>query len=610
MGIKLKRPKLTFSRFGQLVFTFKEISKIAFQIKPKYLITLFILSAMWGFLAFPGFYLDKLILDKIVENIGNPDWRSVVDIIVLFIALRLLLELTRDFMSRAMNYFRKVIARYLNAELDSSIGRKLSEIDMVTLEDPSFKDKFTKIERESARRAWDMMSPISDIPNFLTGFTTSIVVLYLIHPLVAVGVLIASVPQLLVDSKFISKDYVLSSELAPLYRMWGWLRSYLVKNRNYMELKILNLPKYLDKRLKKIRFEAIDRRIELSKKRQVSNFVGSIPLVTLELILSVYLVVLVLTVEITIGTFQFYLRTLRSAQQNLSGLVKSFLSVYENYIYVADYVWFMDIEPTVENDNGILELGVKSYPIEFRNVWFKYKDGSPWILKDINFSIHPKENIAIVGLNGSGKSTLIKLLARFYDPQRGTVLVDSQDMKDLNLKKWRSELSVLFQEFETYPFSAKESIGYGDVSRLSKLAEIKEAAKKTGMHDFIEDLPLGYNNPLDPVFEKGVRPSIGQLQRIGISRMLFRMNANVIVMDEPTSSVDPEAEEKVFRELIKEAKDKILIFVTQRFSTVRLADRIFVVDKGKIIEQGSHKELMKVDGKYASLFNLQADAYK
>lgn len=243
-------------------------------------------------------------------------------------------------------------------------------------------------------------------------------------------------------------------------------------------------------------------------------------------------------------------------------------------------------------------------------MWFKYRDGQPWVLKDINLVIKPRENIAVVGLNGSGKSTLIKLLARFYDPQKGEILVDRKNLQTYNLHSWRKNLSVLFQEFESYPFSAMESIGYGDVERLGSLEEIKNAAEKTGMHEFIENLPLKYKNPLDPVFEKGVRPSAGQAQRIGISRMLFRKNSNVVIMDEPTSSVDPEAEEKIFKELIRVTKNKILIFVTQRFSTVRLADRIMVVDKGKVTEEGTHDSLMKLDKKYAKLFTLQAKAYQ
>jgi ATP-binding cassette subfamily B protein len=183
------------------------------------------------------------------------------------------------------------------------------------------------------------------------------------------------------------------------------------------------------------------------------------------------------------------------------------------------------------------------------------------------------------------------------------------NLTKIDIKDWRQKLSVLFQQFESYIFSVREAIGYGDVKRLGDLSGIKDAAKQTGVDEFIEGLPLKYKNPLSPRFDKGVKPSIGQLQRIGISRMLFRKGAKALILDEPTSNVDPEAEEKIFKMLVKKTKNKVLIFVTQRFSTVRIADRIFVVDKGKIIEDGTHKELMAKDGKYAKLFTLQAQAY-
>ncbi|MDP3888404.1 MAG: ABC transporter ATP-binding protein, partial [bacterium] len=171
-------------------------------------------------------------------------------------------------------------------------------------------------------------------------------------------------------------------------------------------------------------------------------------------------------------------------------------------------------------------------------------------------------------------------------------------------------LAILFQKFELYPFTARESIGYGDIERVNQISEIKESAQKTDMHNFIETLPLKYENPLAVDFENGIDVSIGQWQRMGIARMLFRKKADMLILDEPTSNVDPKAEEEIFQHLTKKAKDKILVFISQRFSTTRLADQIMVIEKGKITEQGNHSKLMKLDGTYAELFNLQAKGYQ
>jgi ABC-type multidrug transport system fused ATPase/permease subunit len=189
-------------------------------------------------------------------------------------------------------------------------------------------------------------------------------------------------------------------------------------------------------------------------------------------------------------------------------------------------------------------------------------------------------------------------------------MINGEDLKEYDLFNWRKNLTVLFQDYTNYIYSVSESIGYGDVFRIDDLDSIKTAAKKAGIDEYIESLPLKYNTPLNPRFEKGVRPSTGQLQRIGIARTLFRENANVVILDEPTSNVDPKAEEKIFNELLSKTEDKIFIFVSQRFSTVRRADRILVMDNGKIVEDGSHEELMEKKGLYEELFTLQAKAYQ
>ncbi|OGM12205.1 hypothetical protein A2V80_02110 [Candidatus Woesebacteria bacterium RBG_16_39_8b] len=611
LKITLPKPKVSLDRLGQLVFTFKEVTKLALKTNKNLLILAFILNALWGFSAAPGFYLEKLILDRLVENIGNPNWQTALNMISILIILRLLLELTRNILSRISGFLRRALSRQFDAEINVQIGKKLAELDLKLIEDPDFKNKYDKIERESGRRAWGLMMPLSDIPNYLVGFLSSVALLILLHPLVSFGIIIVSVPQFLIDRKFIKKDYELDTKLSPLYRIWGWLSNYLVRNRNYLELKILKLSEYLVNKLRKIQEQVLYEWYGLQKKRELSRFWSLLPLTIFELGISLWLVFLVIGKKVTIGSFEMFLRALRNAQANLTGLVSSFLEIYENYIYVSDLVWFLNLEPTIERSNRGMRLSKdEKYSVKLEHVWFKYREEQPWVVKDISFIINPGERIALVGENGVGKSTLIKLIARFYDPQRGNVRIGSNNLNKINLADWRARLGVLFQEFETYPFSARETIGYGDVARINELTEIKEAARRTDIANYIESLPLGWENPLAPEFEKGVAPSIGQWQRFGISRMLFRKNADILIMDEPTSSVDPRAEEKIFNELLVKTEGKILIFVSQRFSTVRRADRILVMDKGRVVEEGTHEELMKKNGLYEELFTIQAKGYK
>jgi len=292
----------------------------------------------------------------------------------------------------------------------------------------------------------------------------------------------------------------------------------------------------------------------------------------------------------------------------VAAMVTSLLSIYENYIYVSDLVWLLKLKSRIDEGGGV-EFHDKKVKVKFDNVWFKYRKDTPWVIKGVDFKIKAGEKIAIVGENGVGKTTLIKLFARYYDPEKGKILLNNKDLKSIIGTSWRGKLAILFQQFEKYPFSVKETVGYGDIDRIDDIKDIKKMVKKVDVDKYVESLPLKYDNPLAPELEKGTNPSTGQWQRLGIARMLFREKASVLILDEPTSNLDPEAEENIFKELAEITKDKILIFITQRFSTVRVADRILVMHDGKIIEQGTHKDLMKLGGKYAKMFNIQARAY-
>ena len=254
-------------------------------------------------------------------------------------------------------------------------------------------------------------------------------------------------------------------------------------------------------------------------------------------------------------------------------------------------------------------IGQSDTVIEFKDVWFKYPNAKRSTLKGVSFKVIAGENIALVGENGAGKTTLIKLLCGFYKPTKGEILFKGRNIHEYDLQEYWKHLAALFQDFSQYPFSAKESIGIGSPSRINDLKEIRKAAKLTGVDDFINNLPLGYNTSLTKDFEKGVEPSKGQWQRIALARTLFR-NADTIILDEPTSNVDPKAEEEIFDKIIELSKNKTLILISHRYSTVRRADTILNLDNGVIIEQGTHVGLMAKKGEYSKLFKLQAKGYQ
>ena len=247
--------------------------------------------------------------------------------------------------------------------------------------------------------------------------------------------------------------------------------------------------------------------------------------------------------------------------------------------------------------------------IEFRHVSFCYPGSDVYVLRDINLHIQPGERIALVGLNGAGKTTLIKLLTRLYDPTDGQVLLDGVDLRDYDLTSLHQRFGVIFQDFVRYQFTVRENIGFGQVDALDDLARIKDAADRGGASPIIENMPQGYDTMLGRRWEKGQELSGGQWQKIALARAFMR-KAEVLVLDEPTSALDAEAEYEVFRRFGELMEGRIAVLISHRFSTVRMADRIVVLSAGKILELGSHAELIQLDGAYARLFNLQAEGYR
>jgi len=342
---------------------------------------------------------------------------------------------------------------------------------------------------------------------------------------------------------------------------------------------------------------------DFTKKRQIA----SLPLSLFESAMRLYFYYLAIIQTLTLGTAQITSNSINKFIHSISRLLRQANDVFQNYLFITDYETFMAL-PEEDQTSGISFPEKITQGIEFQHVWFKYPQSTSWILKDVSFKINPSDNIAIVGQNGAGKTTLIKLICRFYKPQRGSILIDGQNIDEYNLKEYRFQISALFQDFAQYPFSVEDNILFGDISKKKSLKNIKHAAKLTNIDGFINSLPLKYKNPLDKEYENGIEPSKGLWQRVALARILYRPS-EILILDEPTSNVDPQSEEEIFSKVLIVAKEKIIFLVSHRFSTVRKADEILVLENGTVIEYGKHEDLMKKKGRYKELFDIQAQSY-
>lgn len=589
-------------------FTYKKTLAITYRVSPRLLITVTICNAIWGLTNLPILYINKTLIDIVINNLGSPDYTNSLKTIVILAFSRGFLELVRSALTHLNWSLSASLTDKIHSYLEIITTRKLSELDIPKVESPEFQDKYKKVERFGYNSVWGMVNPLSDIPNAVFTIISGLIPIFSFEPWIAFIVIAVSVPDILISSRVVKRDFEEGEILNPKYRLWNWVYWHLSDTKNYYENRILGGTKYLLDKMSAVASEVNDFKYRRRINRSRLRFFGDIPGSLLSVALNVYFFALALVGKITLGSAQLLYGATNTLTNGFATLVNDGLSIYESYLFVNDLTWFLDLEAQYRQGNRVPAKELKK-GIEFRNVWFKYPSSKKWVLKGISFSIGPKENFALVGENGVGKTTLIKLLCGFYRPTRGEILVNGVNIQNYNLVKYWQILGVLFQDFSQYPFSAQESIGIGNSQKINDLRMIKKAAGLTGVNRFIEGLSLGYKNPLAKDFDKGVDPSKGQWQRIALARILFR-ESRIIILDEPTSNVDPKAEEEIFEKIISLSKEKVLILISHRFSTVRKADKILNIDKGKIIEEGTHEELMQKNGEYSRLFKLQAKGYQ
>jgi ATP-binding cassette subfamily B protein len=298
------------------------------------------------------------------------------------------------------------------------------------------------------------------------------------------------------------------------------------------------------------------------------------------------------------------------ASTNIQTLFNTFSGIADQALYLNDLLEFFKVQPRVQSKPNALPA---PRPIrqgfEFRNVSFAYPGTSRLVLEGLNFRLERDERIALIGENGQGKTTIVKLITRLYDPTDGQILLDGIDLREYDLEDLSREIGVIFQDFMRYEMTAAENIGVGRIEERDDLFRIAEAARKSGAHQLIQELPEGYRQMLGRRFEGGVDLSGGQWQKIALARAYLR-DAQVLILDEPTASLDARAEHEVFERFAELTRGKMALLISHRFSTVRMADRILVLENGKIIEEGSHHELMLLGGRYSQMFELQASSYR
>jgi ABC-type multidrug transport system fused ATPase/permease subunit len=551
-------------------------------------------------------YFIKLIIDNL-SQLGKVDSSVIIQNLILIFIRHFLLNSLNKFIVRHSSALSITLQRKLISSIEIDLAYKNASLPITTIEDSQFKDKYSLVKRESGMRLYPLVdSSINLIAGIITVIVTAIIMAKFdfIYLLILIPV---QIPRILLIRPILNKLIYSASTSAKLSRYWYVYQSFLEGIRSSYETRILGIKEYVKDKLSKLQdetvglFEKIEN--ELLLPRVLISIIPMSGIFTVSFLAAKKVIAGILT----IGDLQLIINTSDKLTNQLAGTIDDIGLLSETCVFVDQLIEVLNKEEVASSGEKVQFSEIES--IEFENVSFKYPNANNYAVKNLSFKIDGSENIAIVGHNGAGKTTLVKLLCRFYQPTEGVIKINGIDIETFDIYSYWSLLSTLFQDFETFGMSATESIGYGNIEDIDNKEKIEKVAQITDIHNYLESLPLGYETPLIRDLENGVGLSTGQWQKIAISRALFR-NSKIIILDEPTSNLDPESEEDIFNKLIETVESRIMILISHRFSTVKRADRILVIESGKLEEQGSHAELMKKGGLYAKLFHIQSESYK
>jgi ATP-binding cassette subfamily B protein len=528
---------------------------------------------------------------------------------MVWVGAELALVVAAALIQRTLGIFRSLLRQQLGQKINVEILEKALSLELVQFEDSELYDKLTRARREASSRPLSLVSQAFELGQSLVTLVGLGVLLAAFSPIALVVLIAAAIPPFIAELKFSGDAFRLSRWRTPETREQMYVEMVIAQDAYAKEVKLFGLgPRFL-RRYRQI-FEKLyagDRHIAINR-GVWALILGTIGQVAFY---GMYLWIALATIDnsISFGDMTMYVLVFKQAQSALSSALGDVGGMYEDNLYMSNLYEFLDT-PTM-TPSGSATTGITPGDgVRFDHVTFVYPGSNEEALSDVSLHIRPGSKLAIVGENGSGKTTLIKLLTRLYEPTTGKITLDGRDLREWSPAALHRRIGVIFQDFVRYQLTVGENIGAGDDHAYEDRDRWDDAATRGLAKPFIVDLPSTYDTQLGRWFKSGRELSLAQWQKIALARSFMRSEADILVLDEPTASMDADAEVKILERFRELTADKIAIVISHRFSTVRMADQIIVLDRGKITERGSHDELVKQGGRYATLFNLQAQGYR
>jgi len=584
--------------------------RLVWQAGPGWTISSLAIVFLKGLLPLLTLYLMKLIVDGVVFAMGAADKAAAFRNVMLLIILAGVVAIINALLQLIGGFVKEAQSLTVTDHMYDILHAKSIEVDLEYYENPQYLDTLHRAQQEGPYRPTHILDGLMQVGQSGLSLLAMAGLLISFHWGVAVVLFAAAIPGVLVRLKYSKKLFRWQRKRTPAERRVGYYDWLLTGYRHAKEVRLFDLGGLFKGRFRDLRKQLRRERLEIVKRRSAADFVaqasaalavfGSFGFIAYRTVAGV------ITLGDMVMYFQAFQRGLGFLRQVLGGMA----GLYEDNLFLSNLYEFLDLKPKVKEP-------VQPCPVPrplqkgigFEHVSFHYPTGKRDALKDISFTIKPGEVVALVGANGSGKTTLIKLLCRLYDPVDGNITLDGFDLRRFETRALRREISVIFQDYAQYYLTARENIWFGNCDLPHQHEDIMGAARHAGSHDLISSLPKGYETILGKWFEEGEELSIGEWQKVALARAFLR-ESQIIVLDEPTSAMDAKSEYEVFRRIRRLLEGRTAILISHRFSTVRMADRIFAFEKGSISESGTHEQLIKLGGNYAYLFEKQARHYQ
>ena len=584
------------------------IFKIYFRISPSNTILVILTRILRDIRGLIYSFFYAKIIDQLIKIAGSEtkDFESLIPYLIGLLVYFIFSGLINNINQYAFRSLRQLS----RVQLEEIFAQHLNYLGIQNLEDPDVQNRITRASQWLQDTFQTLVDTVNVISNMVQVIVSGAIILSF-FPLMIPILLVSTVIKFFPDQHFMKKDFHWQVDNSEKRRI-AWSSINVVQSSSDLqEISIVGGYKYFQDKFHSFFDWFNSGLLKIYKQREIANFF----LVTFDSILSVFGYAVIFYKHImgqfTLGTASFQMRSLDSFSGALDSMLSSITLMNEFSVKMKDLITLFEMKPVIKD--GDIKLPYLDTPptIEFKNVWFKYPKANKYVFKNLSFKIESGEEVALVGHNGAGKTTIVKLLARIYPVTKGQILINGIDINKLAIDDWYKNLGVLFQDFNFYShLSVKENIHLGKPTKTADDKEIIEAARKADAHNFIMEYKDKYDQIMSEKIEGGIRPSSGQAQKIAIARFFYR-NAPLAIFDEPTAAIDAISEYKIFNTIYNFFENKTVVIISHRFSTVRNADRIIVLDKGKIVEEGTHKQLLtKRSGIYRKSYKLQAEGYK